>query len=325
MRHRILKMLMEEKGYLSGEEMARQLGISRTGVWKHIDALKEMGCKLECRPNKGYKLLALPDLLMPEIVNAQAEAGAWDIRYFQQVESTNETAKAMADKGNAHGTVVVSERQTRGKGRMARQWYAEPNAGIYCSILLRPHMKPQDASKLSLIAGLAVQRTLQAYIQQPVQLKWPNDVVCEGKKLCGILCEMDAEPDAVRYVIVGIGINVNVPEFPQELHDTATSLQLLNGKSTMRAPIFVSLLNHFFALYDTYQKTGNFHEVMYAYSQASALLGKEIMVTAWDETQTGVCLGFDKDGALVLERENGTRVRVLSGDVSIRRRDKAYV
>ena len=322
MREEIVKMLLKSRDvYLSGEEIAQRLSISRAGVWKHIDVLKKMGCAIECKQNKGYRLTQMPDVLAPEILCA------WDfsktlehvrVLHYEECGSTNDVAKQLAQKGEQGPCVVVSERQTGGRGRLGRPWTSDPGEGIYMSILLRPGIPLFDAPKISLIAGVAVSRAIEKVASVHPKVKWPNDVLIDSRKVCGILNEMSASTDAIEYLVVGIGINVNNRQFHGELMQKATSVRLEAGKEISRPQLLLAVINEFFSLYEGFEATMDFVPIAMEYSKNSAILGKQIEVVSYGNTESGVCIGFDKDGALVLQLRDGKKKRVVAGDVSIR-------
>lgn len=322
MREEIIRMLLKNQDdYLSGEEIARRLGISRAGVWKHIDVLKKMGCEIECKQNKGYRLVRIPDILAPEILCA------WDfsktlerveVLHYDQCTSTNDVAKQLAQKGKKGPCVIVAEQQTAGRGRLNRPWTSSAGEGVYLSILLRPEISLFDVPKMSLIAGVAVSRAIEKVASVHPKVKWPNDVLIDSRKVCGILSEMSASTDAVEYLIIGIGINVNQRTFHGELMQKATSVRLEAGKEISRPQLFLAVVNEFFSLYDAFVATLDFIPVAREYSKNSAILGKQIDILSFGKTESGVCIGFDKDGALILQLEDGKKKRVVAGDVSIR-------
>lgn len=322
MRDKILKILLKNAdNYVSGEMMAQELGISRAAVWKHMDMLKKLGCEVESKQNRGYCLKSLPDLLAPEIIRSvdfSSEAHNRDIRHFTSLESTNVTAMELAMDGAAHGTIVIAEEQTKGKGRMAREWYAPAKEGIYMSIILRPSMSPLDAPKISVMAALAVARTVMAQSKIKVNVKWPNDVLSGARKICGILTEMITDMDRISYVVCGIGLNVNQEDFPENLHQIATSLAIQSGKKHSRPQLVVQIISEFFDIYNEYEKTGDFAPMITEYTRLSVVLHQTVEITNGKKTDVGKCIGFDRDGAIVLELANGKRRRYVSGEVSLR-------
>ena len=322
MRDKILKMLLQNRDeYVSGESMAQQLGISRAAIWKHIDMLKKHGCEIESKPNRGYRLKSLPDAIAPEIIRSVDFAGSvreLDLCYYDEVGSTNDIAMELAMKGAKDGTVVLAESQSKGRGRMARAWYAPNKEGVYLSIILKPEIAPQDAPKISIIAALAVARTLSAQTEAKVGVKWPNDVLAGAMKLCGILTEMTADLDRIKYIVCGIGVNVNQTSFPPELERIATSMRIQGGREYSRPQVIAQLLSEFYDIYYKYIETGDFTPMITEYTRLSVVLNQMVDIRYGGTTERGKCIGFDKDGNIVLELANGKRKRYVAGEVSIR-------
>ncbi len=225
MREEILKCLRESEEYLSGQQLCERFQVSRTAIWKVIGQLKEEGYEIEAVKNRGYRLKSVPDLVNQEAVSSLLKTEwAGNTDFFQEEQaSTNQTAKMMAEAGAKHGTLVIAERQTMGKGRRGRIWHSPAGSGIWMSMVLRPNIAPSNASMLTLVAAMAVYDVLSTRIES-CRIKWPNDLVLDGRKVCGILTEMSAEFDAVHYVVIGIGINVNTESFPKDIASVATSM-----------------------------------------------------------------------------------------------------
>ena len=321
MRLDILSMLRGAEGaYISGEEIAERLGVSRTAVWKHIRELRETGYEIESRSRNGYALRESPDLLLPEEVRngLRTERIGKEIVYFDSIGSTNVEAKRLAAEGAADGTVVVAETQSQGRGRLERSFFC-PRGGIWFSVILRPSFLPQEASKCTLLAAVAVAMAMERFGLR-AGIKWPNDILYKGKKLVGILTEMSAEMDRVNHIVIGTGINVNIgqEEFPEDLRETATSLSIMQGRPLPRVNFFQAVLESMDSLYDEVVRDG-FAPVMQAWRKYAITLGKEVRVigVGQGETFTGIAADIDEDGALLVDTETGRR-RVMAGDVSIR-------
>lgn len=327
MREQILAMMMKNpQAYFSGEEMAKQLGITRAAVWKHIDALKKLGCTFDSKPNRGYRLLSVPDVLAPEILSTYDFTGITQRCKFKVVESTtstNDLGKQLAAKGAEDGLVVLAEEQTHGRGRMARTWVGEKGQTLMFSLVLRPPIRPTDAAKIPLIAGLALSRAVEQQTGLDARVKWPNDVLIGNRKLCGVLTEMTAEWDRVEFIVCGIGINVNQRAFPKEIENIATSLYLQTGQEQARGHLLLAFLTEFFMYYDMWVKRGDFTKIVTAYTKRSMLLGEEVVIDLYGKKMAGTCIGFDRDGCLVIERD-GKRKRIVAGDISVRSA-KTYV
>ena len=320
MRSDVLELLREAGGYISGEKMAVRLGITRAAVWKKIAALREAGYDISSAPRSGYVLRAVPDrLLEPELTQGleTAHIGRRIICY-DAVDSTNLVLKELAREGAADGTVVVADTQGTGRGRMERAFFSPPGKGIWVSILLRPTFLPQDAPKCTLMAAVAVARAMEKFGLR-AGIKWPNDIMHEGRKLVGILTEMSAEMDRVNYVVIGIGINVNIAaeDFPEELRPIATSLMQMKGAPLPRVAFLQELLRALDTLYAEVQRAG-FAPVLAAWKEYAVTLGQTVRVIApAGEEFEGVAADIDAEGALLIDTPAGQR-RVLAGDVSIR-------
>ena len=316
----VLELLRTAGGYISGEKMAQRLGVTRAAVWKKIAALREAGYDIASAPRSGYVLQGAPDrLIETEITQGLAtRLIGRKVICYDTVNSTNLVLKDLARAGAGDGTVVVADSQGTGRGRMERAFFSPPGKGIWVSILLRPTFLPQDAPKCTLMAAVAVARAMEKFGLRAA-IKWPNDILHDGRKLVGILTEMSAEMDRVNYVVIGIGINVNIaPEdFPAELRSIATSLMQMKGEPLSRVAFLQELLRALDDLYAQAEHDG-FAPVLAAWREYAVTLGQTVRVIApAGEEFEGVALDIDAEGALLIETEAGQR-RVLAGDVSIR-------
>jgi len=305
---------------VSGEEVSRVLAVSRTAIWKHIRALKQEGYDIEAHPRRGYRLLRAPDLLLPAEIEASLVTRRLGrpVAYFRSVESTNNEAKKLAAAGCPEGQVVVAEEQSVGRGRLARGWFSPFARGVWFTIVLRPPFAPQDAPKCTLLAAVAVSRAIRLATGVACGLTWPNDILWEGKKLVGILTEMSAEMDAINYIVIGIGINVNIAaeDFLPEIKGLAASLAMAAGRSLPRLDIFLAVLAELERIYDLALAEG-FGPVLAEGRAASVTLGRTGDVLAPGRRFSGVARDIDADGALLVETAGGVE-KVLAGDVSIR-------
>ena len=321
MRSNILDILRQANGaYVSGEDIARTMNVSRTAVWKHIRELKQAGYAIDSHSRSGYCLMETPDLLLPnEIQNGRkTKVLGKDIQYYKEVISTNNQAKLAAQQDAAEGTIIVSEAQTSGRGRLARGWYSPAEKGIWFSVILRPHFLPQEAPKCTLMAAVAIAKAIEKITELQVGIKWPNDILYNKQKLVGILTEMNAEMDCINYIIIGMGINVNIQknEFPLELQQIATSLAILKGEKISRVKLLNEILFQIETLYNIAQAEG-FVKILEEWKKYSVTLGKTVDVIGINDTFVGVAMDIDADGALLVKTETGIK-RVLAGDVSIR-------
>lgn len=322
MRIKILDLLRKcPEEYLSGEEISRQLAVSRTAIWKHMQTLKQAGYEIEAHPRQGYRLKTLPDLLLPYIIRDTLTTkmmGQGEIYYFSQIDSTNNEGKKQANLGCAEGSIVLSEEQHGGRGRLSRGWFSPASKGIWLSIILRPLFNPYDAPKCTLMAAVAVTKAIRKTTQVPCGIKWPNDILYQGKKLVGILTEMSAEIDAINYVVIGMGINVNVnqEDFPLELQAIATSLSMITGQEVSRLTLLNAILEELEEVYNDVIQNG-FMPMLAEWRNLSITLGQKVNVIGSGREFSGTAIDIDQDGALLVQTENCLE-RVLAGDVSIR-------
>lgn len=317
----ILEMLRSRAGqFVSGEELGRQLRISRTAVSKQIAKLRQEGYDIESTVSQGHRLRRLPDLLRPEEVCPllRTTVLGQEIHYFSAVGSTNDEAKKLAANGCPEGALVITEEQLGGRGRLSRGWFSPAAKGIWFSLVLRPPFPPQEAPKCTLMAAVALNRAIRETFGIACGIKWPNDILCNGKKLVGILTEMNAEMDAINYVVIGMGINVNVEaeDFPPELRNIATSISMETGGHASRIELFLKVLDQLERLYLAVKAEG-FAAVLAAWREESATLGRLVSVFGPDKSFQGKAVDIDSEGALLVE--TGDRIeRVVAGDVSIR-------
>lgn len=322
LRSRILELLRRAgEEYLSGEEIAKRLGVSRTAVWKHIKELREAGYAIKSQSRSGYSLEDAPDrLLAEEIKNGlQTRFVGRNIVFFDAIDSTNQVAKQLAAQGAASGTVVVAEAQGKGRGRLERPYFSPAGKGIWFSVILRPHILPQEAPKCTLLAAVAVAMAMKRFGLK-AEIKWPNDILHEGRKLTGILTEMSAELDRVNYIVIGTGVNVNMEEeeFPEELRDKATSLSIMKGERLPRVAFFQAVLEALDELCIVLEEDG-FAPIVARWREYAVTLGQDVHVIGVTGRGSfdGRAVDIDEEGALLVETADGVR-RVLAGDVSIR-------
>ena len=312
---------LKRGGEVSGEALGRAAGISRSAVWKHVKELRREGYVICSTPRRGYSLVSAPDFLLPEEIGAGLVTRVLgrSVIYCPEVQSTQDYAKKMAAEGAAEGTVVIAERQSEGRGRMGRAW-SSPGGGVYVSLILRPALRPAEATKIPLVAGVAVAGALEESTHLSPRLKWPNDVLIKGKKVAGILAEMGAEMDRLEWIVVGIGINVNTEQadFPEELANSATSLKAEGGRTFERVKILQGILAELERCYDEFQHTG-FEPFRRRWKEMSDMIGAEVTVTRGDECEEGVAVDIDEGGGLILENGDGRFQKILSGDVSVRK------
>ncbi|HHW66192.1 MAG: biotin--[acetyl-CoA-carboxylase] ligase [Defluviitaleaceae bacterium] len=320
MKSKILQLLKDSDGYVSGEEISKVLGVSRTAVWKVISHLKEEGYVIESVTKKGYLLQETPDLLTEDeiLYHLKTKWLGRKIVHYHQIDSTNKEAKKLAASGEKEGTIVISEEQLAGRGRLGRTWISPAGTGIWMSVILRPSIAPTDASKITLLAGLAVCEGIKEATGLPVQIKWPNDLVLHNKKICGILTEMSAEMEKINYIILGIGINVNTDSFPEDLKNTATSLKIEGEKEYDRKEIVKAILMYLEQYYELYMKNQDMEDLLEKYKNHCLTLGKEVKIIHRNEEFIGKAVDLSKEGELMVEKQDGQVITVFSGEVSVR-------
>ena len=320
MKTEVLRMLKESDGYLSGQEICEKFHVSRTAVWKVIKQLEAEGYSIEAVRNKGYRLSGAGDILSrAELLSSMStEWAGRNLLYFDETDSTNTAAKRAAEEGAPHGTLAVADYQSMGKGRRGRSWDAPHGVGIWMSIMCRPRLHPSCASMLTLVAALAVADGIQKTCGLTAQIKWPNDIVVNGKKVCGILTEMSTELECINYVVTGIGINANTEEFPEEIRQVATSLFLETGKRIRRSEVISAVMASYERYYALFMEHENMKGLLEEYNSRLANLDNQVRVLAPENEYTGTALGIDEMGELLVKKENGEVTKVLSGEVSVR-------
>ncbi len=315
----ILKLFRQQPGaFVSGAEMSRALGVSRTAVWKHIEHLRSLGYQIEAVTARGYRLRTSPDLLLPAELQAglETEIVGRELVYFADTDSTNDRAHALAKDGAAEGTVVIAEAQQAGKGRLGRRWTSPAGVNLYASIILRPPIAPRHASQLTFLSAAAVARAISESTGLTPTVKWPNDVLLDGRKVAGLLNELDAETERIRYLILGVGVNVNMraEQFPDDLRYPASSLAMASGGEVSRLLFTRTLLEQLDRLYSQYRREG-FEPIMQAWQEYFVLTGQQVEVDCQGRLLRGRVVGLDDDGALLLQLADGRQERVLAGDV----------
>jgi len=301
-----------------GPKIASEIGVSRSTVWEWIEKLRELGVAIKGHPRHGYQLEKLPDILAPSLVRAElpnAEIGHKVIHYFR-TDSTNSAALELGEQAAPHGTVVIAEEQTAGRGRLGRKWYSEKSSGIYASIVLRPPLAPATAPVLTLMAGVAAQNAVRAATGLSGDIRWPNDLLINGKKVCGILTEMRAEVDRLHMVVLGIGINVNQSSMPDELRETATSLALEGGRHYSRLHVLAELLRDIERYYHMLLNEGSAAIVREWSAASSYAEGKRVRVKASRDDYSAVTSGLDASGALKVCRDDGRQELLVAGEIT---------
>ena len=318
---RILAALRANRDGVSGAALAEQLGVSRAAIWARIEELRRLKYDIEAGPHFGYRLLSSPDVLHADDLLArlgETRVIGRDLRVFEQTTSTNDVVEKLARDGVREGVVVFAESQTQGRGRLGRKWVSPAHQGLWFSILLRPDFRPQMATQLTVASATALRRAIELQTGLAPEIKWPNDILLGGKKLAGILTELSAELDRVRYVILGIGVDVNLAatEFPADLRKTATSLRIETGRPFSRSELAVHILRE---LDRDYARVcaGQFTRVADEWEAHCSTIGREVTVQLGTRRVRGCVESLDDDGALLLRSEHGHLERITGGDVTL--------
>ena len=321
MKDKLLKLLRAADGYVSGEEIGEALGVSRSAVWKGIRSLRDDGYKISAVTNKGYMLEDTQDVYSREEILSRIsthEIGR-EIKFYDSLDSTNNKAKAIGFEGGSHGTVVIAETQTAGKGRRGRKWSSPEGSGVWMSILLCPDIAPVYVPSITLAAGISVCGAINKTTEAGAKIKWPNDVIINGRKVCGILTEMSSEIDYVNFVVVGIGVNVMEAEFDESLSGIITNINREAVKKCGRSVIAAAIIEEFEKNYNVFCK-GGFKSLKSKYESMCDTLNKRVAVSG-SENFEGRAVGITDEGYLIVEKAGGGRVELTAGDVSIRRAD----
>jgi BirA family transcriptional regulator, biotin operon repressor / biotin---[acetyl-CoA-carboxylase] ligase len=304
--------------FISGEKLAQNIGCSRTAIWKHIEDLKKDGFHVEAVRKKGYRLLEQSNKLSENEIylGLETEEIGRSVYFFESVTSTQKVAKEYAMNGAKHGTLIVADEQTEGRGRMVRKWYSPKGTGIWASFILRPDIQIQHAPQLTLLSAVAVVQAIKKVTHITPEIKWPNDILISGRKVCGILTELQAEEDRIQSVILGIGINVNQDknDFSAEIIKKATSLKIQLGKTVNRSSLIQSLCYYIEQLLHLYISEG-FTPIKSLWETYAVSIGKRISARTVKGTFDGVALGINNEGVLLLKQDNGEIVEIISADI----------
>jgi BirA family biotin operon repressor/biotin-[acetyl-CoA-carboxylase] ligase len=306
---------------ISGAELAQRLGISRAAIWARIEDLRKLGYEIEASPHLGYRLVSVPDVLhADDLVSrlGKTEIVGRDIRVFEQTTSTNDVIEKLARDGVKEGVVVFAESQTRGRGRLGRKWISPARKGLWFSVLLRPNLRPQETTQLTVAAATALRRAIVSQTGLEPEIKWPNDIQLDGRKVAGILTELNAELDSVKYVILGIGVDVNLAasDFPHELRKTATSLRVEADRMIPRAELATVILQELDADY-TRIVSGKFGAVADEWEAHCSTISRDVVIRIGERQIRGRAEALDEDGALLLRTIHGHLERIIGGDVTL--------
>lgn len=323
LRDRVLNILLKNRdNFISGQIISNSLNISRAAVWKHIKSLQEIGFVIESVSNRGYRLIGIPDIIDKFLIESKLQTNrfARNIKIFESVDSTNNQAKKLALDNAEEGTLVTAEQQRAGKGRLGREWVSDKYKGIWMSLILKPSLPPEEAPLFTAVAAAAVVKGIEKSTNLHVGIKWPNDIIVNRKKVCGVLTEISADPDRINYIIVGIGINVNhiLDDFPQEIKETATSISIEKGYKIARYEIIAQVMNQFEQLYDLAVLKNDFNHILDICRENSVTLGSEVRVCSRNDEFIGIAKNLRNDGALIVIDAMGNERVVMSADVSVR-------
>lgn len=316
---KILNFFKKRKdNYSSGEELSETLGVSRTAIWKHIEKLRDEGYEIVASPHLGYKLLSVPDCLTEIELRWQLETEVIGrkIYSYKETDSTNDVAHNLAASGEKEGSVVIAEHQSKGRGRLGRKWVSPRGKGAYLSVILRPDILPRELSTITLFTALSVAKTIRELVDLAAFIKWPNDILVNKRKVCGILTELDGEADKINFVIAGIGININTKR--ELLPKEASSLLAEKGKNIPRVEFVKALLRNLDRYYRIFNK-GKINKILEEYKKFSSVLDRRVQVNYHNRLISGQAVDIDDEGALILRMDSGFNERILAGDVTVLR------
>lgn len=320
MKSEILRLLKESNTYISGQQLCEQFQVSRTAVWKVIDQLKKEGYQIEAVRNKGYRLIDSPDVMSKAEIESLMDtkwAGS-NVVYYDEIDSTNNRAKEAGDNKAPHGTLFVADMQVAGKGRRGRVWQSPAGSSIYMTILLYPEISPLKAPQLTLVMAIAVAEGIKEVTGLDTKIKWPNDIVVNGRKICGILTEMSTEIDYINHVVIGAGINVNQDDFPEDIRKTASSLKMELGKQVKRSELIAAIMKSFEKDYEIFVKTEDLSGLQEIYNSMLVNLDRDVKVLEPGNEYEAHALGINKTGELIVRTPEGEEKEIYAGEVSVR-------
>jgi BirA family biotin operon repressor/biotin-[acetyl-CoA-carboxylase] ligase len=319
MDEQVLRLLRKHPaGFVSGEKIGRHLRMTRTAVWKKVQALRAGGYEIDASRRLGYRLVQSPDLLTPEEIlpGLKTKSFGKRVHYFPSLPSTNTEAYQLALRGAREGEIVVAECQKKGRGRVGRPWFSPAFVNLYFSIILRPPISPHQASLITFVAAVATAEAIERFSGVKPSIKWPNDILVKGRKMAGLLNEIHSEVDRIHFIILGIGVNVNIEEgrFPKEIRSLATSLKRETGRTTSRKAFLQLLLEALEQWYEIFLKKGA-PAILKAWRKHARIGGKQVRISSFDEVLVGRAVDVDSEGGLLIQMRNGQRKRIVAGDV----------
>ncbi|MGR9049949.1 biotin--[acetyl-CoA-carboxylase] ligase [Halobacillus faecis] len=317
-RKELIELLNNGEGHISGQELSEQLGISRTAVWKHMNELKKDGYEIEAVQRKGYKIISSPDKISENTLRWGLDT-KWighELHHYDQVESTQEIVHQLAKQGKPHGTVVIADEQVKGKGRMSRNWDSPKGKGIWMSVLLRPNLPPVQAPQITLLAATVLARMVAERSSLVPQIKWPNDLLINHKKVSGILTEMQAEQDTIQYIVLGMGMNVNQEdrEIPEDIKYKASSLKVESGQHWNIQQTVQHILRLFEETYERFETHG-FASVKKDWEHFGYKIGEEVTISTMRKTWQATLIGIEPDGALRARSKDGEEEKLYSAEI----------
>lgn len=318
-----LLSLLEESadGFVSGEEISRKLGVSRTAIWKQVRKLESEGYRIEAVPRMGYRIVGRPDKLSLTELQSKLATKAFGrrVHLYDEVRSTQDVLRELAEQGAPEGTLVIAEQQTQGRGRMGRHWVSPSGKGVWMSLLLRPSLPMQRTPQLTLLAAVALSRAVARVVPLEIGIKWPNDLLVDGRKISGILLESAAEDERIRYVVAGMGVSVNLEteDFPPEVLEKAISLRMAAGHPVDRTSLIAAALEEFERLYELYAAEG-FEPIRALWEAHAVTLGKRTSLHTPQGLIEGVPVGLDELGGLRVKLDDGSLKTVYSAEVGDR-------
>ncbi|SDO93314.1 biotin--[acetyl-CoA-carboxylase] ligase [Halobacillus aidingensis] len=317
-RKELIQLLNNVEGHISGQELSGQLGISRTAVWKHMNELKKDGYEIEAVQRKGYKILSSPDKISENTLRWGLDT-KWighELHHYDQVESTQEIVHQLAKQGKPHGTVVIADEQVKGKGRMSRNWDSPKGKGIWMSVLLRPNLPPVQAPQITLLAATVLARMIAERSALAPQIKWPNDLLINHKKVSGILTEMQAEQDTIQYIVLGMGMNVNQEdrEIPADIKYKASSLKIESRQHWNIQQTVQHILRLFEETYERFEAHG-FSSIKKDWEHFGYKIGEEVTISTMKKTWQATLVGIEPDGALRAKSKDGEEEKLYSAEI----------
>lgn len=320
---RIIELLKEKEGYLSGAEIASALGVTRAAIWKRINALRKKGYFIEGSPTKGYKLMNSPELSLETIRSAISKESlkiGRDLIFYDNLSSTNTAAVELAQKGYPEGTVIIADEQTSGKGRLGRTWISPKGKNLHMSIILQPSISPREATILTLMSAVSCCIALRKLLSIPISIKWPNDLMVNDKKIGGILTEINADIDKIAYAVIGIGININldIENLPEDVMAIATSIKNETGEQFSRTAVVIEVLREIQKWYDILLRKGK-KDILSYWRDLSSTIKREVKVTMENKVFMGVAEGIDEEGLLILKLPDNSLMKVNAGDITMLR------